>query len=1697
MKMKQKIMAVVLAVIMILSFIPATALAAGSYTVSLSYAAGNVVAGDTFTIDVVVSSTDPTDTLAALQTNIVFDDSKVDFISVTQTAEMKDAKYNKTTSVLSVFGDATTVGVDCITVATLTFKARTGIVGDAVFSINGTPLIGITGQKAEKPIGTGNGVTVKIVAALAPLRDIGIRFPTNNNTNAITYFTYDLYVNKVKIAAEKTGSIDGELFSNAIREGDFVEVLFKTSDSAYGLTTPGVRTSPDSVVYSGGTNYNSRVFENNRLYFTVPSGHVGIVVTSYPFHTYKIADDIKNGVLTAEPSGVSNSSTTITATAVPENGYTLKSISYSANGSAWTSVPGASITNNKATFTINVNNTIIKAEFEHNGTNITISNITELFDFAEIVNSGDSFAGVTVTLDNDISITEAWTSIGTETYPFRGVFEGNGKTISGLDNGLFGYIVNATIQDLSVHGTINSKERIGGIACSATDSSVISNCGSYIEYINCLYVGGIVRSIGIGTQILNCTNYGDISGGESGGIAYGISGGVIRNSINYGSLSGTRDGLTGMAGLVYQSSGTVTSTIERCANKGTISQISGVGAENSSAGILAFMQNNSPVAIVDCYNTGNITAYAVAKERDSEPYVAGIVARINSSGVLITNCYNTGILSKTGTPALSGTVSRYGEITPTNNINGNRITEWIDEPIDPSFFTIRNCYTASEMAAMSSPSAAASALGSAYQADNAGVNPGKTPLLLWESGTVDSTEYTITFDFGGVTGATVIVYKDSSKTTSFTANANGTYSLPRGRYPYEVKAAGHVDTAGVVDVVSVNKTVNVTLYRSIDLTLTVTPVTSTVVITDVDTLMTSTLISSNNGKLVYQLLVGKTYEYAVTLSGYTSQTGIIEAKADNIALSITLEKINGDGENVDDTVYGDKTPGQSGKNIIDKEGVYFVGAGSTGTININTTGAVTLVGTGISSADMFKDLTIDCVAGANLTLRNLYIQNNVGQGTPAGDDVNMGYYIINFKGSNNSLNFEGINLLENQEYVKAAGIHVPKGASLTIGAYSSGTLYMYKYSQGAGIGGNTDEACGAITFSGGNIFIKGSKTGPLIGGDATNATNDPITISGGTINLVNKAQGAAIGSSSAGNCAGTVNITGGTLTIISDFTGSAIGHGGANKSGAGNLYVTGGTFKAVRTGNSINQKGDSETQTVDDSLITANKGNLRLLILDKTYTGGGSVRIDGYGTVYAGHDYRYSDSTSTMSNWRYADDDSVYVYLDYTKTYTMTTSANKTFEIKWDSSKNAFTLIDEDGNKTGGGAVDNSAITKEFGDDNVPLSNDPELLIIIEPEATNSNGTSTAKVTSDEVNDAIEAAGEFNKFGIGIAPTGIPENTKKITIELPKSSVKAISDAELSLVINTPLGNLTFEGDAVTAIVSGAGSGDTVQIIIEAVDTSMLTDAQKKAVGDSIVIDLTVMSGGKVVTSFGDRIVVTIPYELKNGEDPAGLRVFYLADDGTLTEIACTYNRSISSVIFILTHFSKYTIMYDASSVWTNPFSDVKESDWFYEAVKFVSSQGLMNGTSATTFAPDANLTRAMLVTVLYRYEKEPNVTGNGGFTDVPSGEWYTDAVAWAAANGIVNGVGDNKFNPNGNITREELATILYRYSKFKGENPKADGDLSVYLDGAKTSGWAADGVKWAVGSGIITGTSETTVDPQGTATRAQVATMLMRYIKK
>lgn len=183
-------------------------------------------------------------------------------------------------------------------------------------------------------------------------------------------------------------------------------------------------------------------------------------------------------------------------------------------------------------------------------------------------------------------------------------------------------------------------------------------------------------------------------------------------------------------------------------------------------------------------------------------------------------------------------------------------------------------------------------------------------------------------------------------------------------------------------------------------------------------------------------------------------------------------------------------------------------------------------------------------------------------------------------------------------------------------------------------------------------------------------------------------------------------------------------------------------------------------------------------------------------------------------------------------------------------------------------------------------------------------------------------------------------------------------------------------------------------------------------------------------------------------------------------------------------------------AAWTNPFTDVAQTDWFYDAVGYTVTKGLFSGTSDATFSPDESMTRGMLVSVLYRMEKEPIVMAANTFTDVSATAYYCNAVVWAAENGVVGGYGNSLFGPDDPITHEQLAAILYRYAQSKGKDVSAGENTNIlsYNDFDQISEYAIPAMQWACGTGLVRDDGTGLLKPKDNASRAEVAYALMMY---
>ncbi|MDD3350520.1 MAG: S-layer homology domain-containing protein, partial [Eubacteriales bacterium] len=259
------------------------------------------------------------------------------------------------------------------------------------------------------------------------------------------------------------------------------------------------------------------------------------------------------------------------------------------------------------------------------------------------------------------------------------------------------------------------------------------------------------------------------------------------------------------------------------------------------------------------------------------------------------------------------------------------------------------------------------------------------------------------------------------------------------------------------------------------------------------------------------------------------------------------------------------------------------------------------------------------------------------------------------------------------------------------------------------------------------------------------------------------------------------------------------------------------------------------------------------------------------------------------------------------------------------------------------------------------------------------------------------------------------------------------------------------------------------------------------------IYEVSIYVDGLPIHRLGGTITVAI--DGKGLSETGGLHLIHALHNGAYEDVF--YTRSNEQLLFKLDSLSYVLLVDDAKAAGflRNPFADVAETDWFYDNVLYAYQTGLMVGTDSDSFSPKTPVTRAMAITVLHRINGDAASYDNK-FMDIPKGSWYANAAAWAANNAIAAGTGANRFAPNAQITREQLAVLLYNYAKQEGYDVTTykELDLKLYQDAGRISDYAYTALQWACGTGIIKGDSSGNLKPQGSANRAEVSAMVQRF---
>ena len=316
-----------------------------------------------------------------------------------------------------------------------------------------------------------------------------------------------------------------------------------------------------------------------------------------------------------------------------------------------------------------------------------------------------------------------------------------------------------------------------------------------------------------------------------------------------------------------------------------------------------------------------------------------------------------------------------------------------------------------------------------------------------------------------------------------------------------------------------------------------------------------------------------------------------------------------------------------------------------------------------------------------------------------------------------------------------------------------------------------------------------------------------------------------------------------------------------------------------------------------------------------------------------------------------------------------------------------------------------------------------------------------------------------------------------------RSIINARNAGVAALQVKFRSGTVTLDARALAAL-------DLHKDVAVSLTGASLNAAQQRALGSqaatATLANASVLVDGAAASCPAGSVRAAVAV---NAADD--LTAWSLADDGSISAVGGTYDAGQQTYAF--------DVVNGVTAIARFPFTDVVAGTWYYGAAAYAYNNGLFAGMTPTTFAPNATMTRAMLVSVLWRLAGAPAPKAPNTFVDVPDGAWYTDAVTWAAENGVVSGIGGSRFDPSGFVTREQTAEILYNYAHSKGYDVSARADLTAFPDAASVSGWAEEALSWANAAGLINGTvrdGQTILDPQGSASRAQVAMILMNYVE-
>ena len=1219
-----------------------------------------------------------------------------------------------------------------------------------------------------------------------------------------------------------------------------------------------------------------------------------------------------------------------------------------------------------------------------------------------------------------------WIPIGTDINPYRGTFNGDGHTISGLyiknsssDNyqGLFGYVSgNGKIENLSVSGSVSGNNYVGGIV-GYNFSGTVTNCafsGSG-SVSGSDHVGGVVGYNG--ASVTNCYNTGEVSGSEFVGGVVGSNSfsATVTNCYNTGTVTGpdsVNDETTvNVGGVVGQNFG---GTVENCYNTGTV-----IGPDSGSGNrVGGVVGNNEGGSVTNCYNTGKVSG---------NRYVGGVVG-YNLISSTVENCYNIGSVNVSGNSSVVGGVVGYN--------NG----------------LVKNCYNTGTVTVTGTDD---------YVGGVVGYNDvGGSVAGCYNTGSVSGNQV------GGVVGL-----------NSFSATVTGCYFLQQDPAIYGI---GNDNTHTGAAVVNDLDALCEELKNDNTNTWSISP------FYDHPVLKTNPEGGDGTAAHPYEIKTADELEtFRDIVNGASGQVKDSDAHA-KLMNDIDLSSVC--GPTLDSEQPVSWTP------IGNSESTAY-----TGTFN-----------------------------GNGKTIKNLYINNTTSDTDYQG--------LFGYVGSSGKVQNLSVSGTVNSSYV---GGVVGLNSGNVENCYNTGTV-----TGTVNVSGNSSVVGGVVGYNNGsvtNCYNTGEVSGKISVGGVVGYNN-----SGTVKNCYNT------GNVSGGSKGGVVgyNISSGTSAIVENCyyqidKGATFGIGGTTKDDISQTAAK--SFDDFQSGEVAyllqSKQPAAEDGTIpqvwgqtlggeEDSLptlVALNPGAAQPVYKvtfkygydsapenEISYTNG-SVKFPADSEIPSYEGY-------TLTGWQDEDENAV--------TEPITVTADTTFTAQWQKDTVNYTVTvsadpEAGGTVNGGGtfAEGTQVTVTATANDGYTFGAWQEGGTKIENAGTsytftvNGNRSLTAVFEKDEDPDPTPTPTPTPSGPSTGDSTGWDdildelENTAKgeqITIDMgdetkvPAEIFESVAGKDV---------DVTFDlGDDLSWTVNGKDIPDDAALADLDLGVALDTDGIPANVINTITgevgtVQITLAHDGE----FGFTMTLTAPlgkenagywanlyhYKVNGGEadreDPLG-------DDERAEALNFEAAAKIDedgSVKIPFSHASQYAIVIDdhshAAVDVSDIFLDVTPNAWYKDAVQYAYDNGLMTGVSDTEFAPEATTTRAMIVSILARLENVTTAEA-AGFADVDDNDWYATAVNWAANVGVVNGYEDNTFQPNTAITREQLAAMLMNYAACIGQDVSNRADLANYTDQPST--WAEEAMQWAVAEGLISGVTNDQLQPQSSATRAQVAAILQRLLE-